>query len=115
VTTNTRLQIGLNSPPFPFSPRLGSFPANIATIYRYSSPENAAPEKTEWRKRLDSLSPDHVSRLESARYCDSSAKTHGFCGSSYVLNYKGLRRSVSIKMIEVLQSAGTKRDTYGEK
>jgi hypothetical protein len=48
-------------------------------------------------KRRDSLSSDHLSRLESARYCDSPAKTLGFRGSYYVLNHKPLRRSVSMQ------------------
>ena len=48
-------------------------------------------------KRRDSLSSDHLSRLESVRYCDSPAKTLGFRGSYYVLNHKALRRSVSVK------------------
>jgi hypothetical protein len=52
ATIHTRPQAGLNSLEFPFSPSPGHFPANMAGIYSY--PENAAPEKTAWRKRRDS-------------------------------------------------------------
>ena len=55
------------------------------------------PRIGKWRKRRDSLSSNHLSRLESARYCDSPAKTLGFRGSHYVLNHKALQRSVLVK------------------
>jgi hypothetical protein len=47
VTAQRWPEADLNSPASPFPRRPRHFPANIATLYSY--PENAAPEKTEWR------------------------------------------------------------------